>query len=258
MFYLTPCVKWVTSLLYEVETEVHLIAVGHCLTNVRTECAVSEMPCLFSRHAVPQSFRSVMERSNGNQSGKATSVLFIARLPGFMWTPSKAWILSQSAARSLSPNNLLQNTSLSFPPIPLSLWTALAKSRGELALPLKMASVPLHFLPHHCVPYGLWRGLSLCSIWPRLLQYLNMMMAATWLEYLQHNLLQFHLQWSQTEYTQNRVMFWMELMKEQRHQEFSHPFLPRKNKSGSFSEFLLCVTKMISLLTMNITALRSM
>lgn len=77
---------------------------------------------------------------------------------GFMWTPSNAPILSQPTLRSLSPYNLWQSTSLSFLPVPLFGWTAKAKSRGELILPLKMTPVPLHFLPRHCVLHGLYRG----------------------------------------------------------------------------------------------------
>lgn len=127
-----------------------------------------------------------MGRWNSNQrGGGAASVLFMTRLFSFMWTPSKAWILSQGTVHSLSPNNLLQNTSVSFLTGLLFLWTAKAKSRGEPALPLKMTTVPLHFLPHHCVLYGLYKGEPLCSIWPRLVQYLNMMMAGTWLEFQQ-------------------------------------------------------------------------
>lgn len=98
-----------------------------------------------------------MERGHSNQRGRATSTVFMTRLFGFIWTPSKAWILSHGTVRSLSRNNLLQNTSLSFLPVLLFLWTAKAKSWGELALPLKMTTVPLHFLPHHCVLYGLYR-----------------------------------------------------------------------------------------------------
>lgn len=101
---------------------------------------------------------AVMGRRNSNQKGSAASVLFMTRLFSFMWTPSKASILSQGTVHSLSPNNLLQNTSVSFPTALLFLWTAKAKSRGEPALPLKMTPVPLHFLPHHCVLYGLYRG----------------------------------------------------------------------------------------------------
>lgn len=100
----------------------------------------------------------VMGRWNSNQKGSAASVLFTTRLFSFMWTPSKAWILSRGTVHSLSPNNLLQNTSVSFLTALLFLWTAKAKSRGEAALPLKMTTVPLHFLPHHCVLYGLYRG----------------------------------------------------------------------------------------------------
>lgn len=103
---------------------------------------------------------------------------------GFMWTPSKAPILSQPTLRSLSPYNLWQSSSLSLLPVLLFGWTA--ESRGELVLPLKMTPVPLHFLPRHCVLHGLCRGESLCSVWPRLLQYLNMMMAVSWAEYQQH------------------------------------------------------------------------
>lgn len=58
-------------------------------------------------------FHYVMKTSNGNQTAGTTSLLFMSRLPGFVWTPSKAWILSQSTVHSLSPNNLWQNTSLS-------------------------------------------------------------------------------------------------------------------------------------------------
>lgn len=105
---------------------------------------------------------------------------------GFMWTPSNAPIPSRPTLRSLSPYNLWQSTSLSFLPVPLFGWTAKAKSRGELVLPLKMTPVPLHFLPRHCVLHGLYRGESLCSVWPRLLQCLNMMMAVSWAEYQQH------------------------------------------------------------------------
>lgn len=88
----------------------------------------------------------------------ATSTLFMTRLFGFMWTPSKAPILSRPPLRSLSLYNLLQNTSLSFLPVLLFPWTAKAKSWGEPALPLKMTPVPLHFLPRHCVLHGLYRG----------------------------------------------------------------------------------------------------
>lgn len=75
---------------------------------------------------------------------------------GFMWTPSKAAILSQPTLRSLSPYNLWQSSSLSVLPVLLFGWTA--ESRGELVLPLQMTPVPLHFLPHHCVLHGLCRG----------------------------------------------------------------------------------------------------
>lgn len=77
---------------------------------------------------------------------------------GFMWTPSNAPILSQPTLRSLSPYNLWQSTSLPSLPVLLFGWTAEAKSRGELVLPLKMTPVPLHFLPRHCVLHGLYRG----------------------------------------------------------------------------------------------------
>lgn len=151
-----------------------------------------------------------MGRWNSNQrGGGAASVLFMARLFSFMWTPSKAWILSQGTVHSLSPNNLLQNTSVSFLTGLLFLWTAKAKSRGEPALPLKMTTVPLHFLPHHCVLYGLYKGELLCSIWPRLVQYLNMMMAGTWLEFQQQSLLS-RLQRSQTAHTGDGVNPWIE------------------------------------------------
>lgn len=149
---------------------------------------------------------------NSNQRGGAASVLFMARLYSFMWTPSKAWILSQGTVHSLSPNNLLQNTSVSFLTGLLFLWTAKAKSRGEPALPLKMTTVPLHFLPHHCVLYGLYKGEPLCSIWPRLVQCLNMMMAGTWLEFKQQSLL-WRLQRSQTAHTGNVVNPWIEVGK---------------------------------------------
>lgn len=99
----------------------------------------------------------VLGRWNSNQ-GSAASLLFMTRLFSFMWTPSKAWILSRGTIHSLSPNNLLQNTPVSFLTALLFLWTAKAMSRGEPALPLKMTTVPLHFLPHHCVLYGLYRG----------------------------------------------------------------------------------------------------
>lgn len=153
-----------------------------------------------------------MGRWNSNQRGGAASVLFMARLYSFMWTPSKAWILSQGTVHSLSPNNLLQNTSVSFLTGLLFLWTAKAKSRGEPALPLKMTTVPLHFLPHHCVLYGLYKGEPLCSIWPRLVQYLNMMMAGTWLEFKQQSLL-WRLQRSQTARTGNVANPWIEVGK---------------------------------------------
>lgn len=153
-----------------------------------------------------------MGRWNSNQRGGAASVLFMARLYSVMWTPSKAWILSQGTVHSLSPNNLLQNTSVSFLTGLLFLWTAKAKSRGEPALPLKMTTVPLHFLPHHCVLYGLYKGEPLCSIWPRLVQYLNMMMAGTWLEFKQQSLL-WRLQRSQTAHTGNVVNPWIEVGK---------------------------------------------
>lgn len=158
------------------------------------------------------SYFLVMGRWNSNQRGSAASVLFMARLYSFMWTPSKAWILSQGTVHSLSPNNLLQNTSVSFLTGLLFLWTAKAKSRGEPALPLKMTTVPLHFLPRHCVLYGLYKGEPLCSIWPRLLQYLNMMMAGTWLEFKQQSLL-WRLQRSQTAHTGNVVNPWIEVGK---------------------------------------------
>lgn len=102
----------------------------------------------------------VMGRWKSNQKSSAASVLFMTRLCSFMWTPSKAWILSRGTVHSLSPNNLLENTSVSFLPALLFLWTAKAKSRGEPALPLKMTTVPLHFLPRHCVLYGLCRGIA--------------------------------------------------------------------------------------------------
>lgn len=152
----------------------------------------------------------VMGRWNSNQrGGGAASVLFMTRLFSFMWTPSKAWILSQGTVHSLSPNNLLQNTPVSFLTGLLFLWTAKAKSRGEPALPLKMTTVPLHFLPHHCVLYGLYKGEPLCSIWPRLVQYLNMMMAGTWLEFQQQSL-NSRLQRSQTAHTGDQVNPWIE------------------------------------------------
>lgn len=99
-----------------------------------------------------------MGRWNSNQKGSAASVLFMTRLCSVMWTPSKAWILSGGTVHSLSPNNLWRNTSVSSLTALLFLWTAEATSRGEPALALKMITVPLHFLPHHCVLYGLYRG----------------------------------------------------------------------------------------------------
>lgn len=76
-----------------------------------------------------------------------------------MWKPSKARILSHSTARSLSPNKEWQKL---FPrvffPSPLFVWSALANSQSAPALSRGTKAVSLHFLPHHCVLYGLCRG----------------------------------------------------------------------------------------------------
>lgn len=143
-------------------TERRLRAISFNVTHeLRPELQKMEFKALLGRSCISWFFLCyfvVMGRWNSNQKGSAASVLFMTRLCSFMWTPSKAWILSRGTVHSLSPNNLLQNTSVSFLTALLFLWTAKAKSQGELAHPLKMTTVPLHFLPHHCVLYGLYRG----------------------------------------------------------------------------------------------------
>lgn len=153
-----------------------------------------------------------MGRWNSNQRGGAASVLFMARLYSFMWTPSKAWILSQGTVHSLSPNNLLQNTSVSFLTGLLFLWTAKAKSRGEPALPLKMTTVPLHFCRTIVCFMVCIRG-NRCVAF-------DLASYSTWiwwwlvhdLKFKQQSLL-WRLQRSQTAHTGNTVNPWIEVGK---------------------------------------------
>lgn len=81
-----------------------------------------------------------------------------------MWKPSKARILSHSTVRSLSPNKEWQKLfPLAFLPSPLFVWSALANSQSAPALSRGTKAVSLHFLPHHCVLYGLCRGWNHCA-----------------------------------------------------------------------------------------------
>lgn len=104
----------------------------------------------------------------------------IVRLFIFMWKPGKTRLFSHGTACSLSPNKGWQEIPPSFCPV----FRANVQWQIHVLFWGEQGAASL---------YAFWRTIvcfmtcdrvkSLCSDWPWFLQYLNMMMAVSWLEY---------------------------------------------------------------------------